>query len=278
MTEALRNDAPPVVGACLPVDALADHRDWLFDMDRDLELQTFHQAEVLDGDWRTPADEAKRLLDGFKGRLGIHGPFWGFAIDSLDPEIRKVVSRRMMQGLDVCERTGATLMVIHSPYNRWSAQNFGQLPGAHERVIDMVASTLEPAIKRAEEAGVVLAMENIQDIDPAARRRLCAHFGSPSLKLSIDTGHAQIAHVTDGAPPVDYFVRDAGADLVHVHLQDCDGYADRHWSLGEGSIRWRAVFDALAGIDAAPRLVLELRDKGRLPESMAFLEAAGLAR
>jgi len=278
MLDARRNDTPPVIGACLPVEALAEHRDWLFEMDRDLELQTFHLAETLDGDWQSLADEAKRVLDGFQGRLGIHGPFWGFTVDSLDPEIRAVVTRRMLQGLDVCARTGANLMVIHSPFSQWSRQNIPNVPGAREKLTEMVHLTLDPVIKRAEEQGVVLAMENIQDVDPADRRMLCESFGSPALQLSVDTGHAQLAHVTNGAPPVDYFIRDAGASLAHVHLQDADGYADRHWSLGEGTIRWRAVFDALAEIDATPRLVLELREKARIPEAMAFLAAEGLGR
>ena len=278
MLDARRNDPPPVIGACLPVEALAEHRDWLFDMDRDLELQTFHLAETLDGDWQALADEAARTLDGFKGRLGIHGPFWGFTVDSLDPEIRAVVTRRMMQGLDVCARTGANLMVIHSPYSQWTAQNLPNIDGAREKLAEMVRLTLDPVVRRAEDQGVVLAMENIQDVDPADRRLLCEAFDSPALKLSIDTGHAQFAHVSNGAPPVDYYIRDAGAALAHVHLQDADGYADRHWSLGEGTIRWRAVFDALAEIEAAPRLVLELRDRARIPEAMGFLEAEGLGR
>ena len=81
-----------------------------------------------------------------------------------------------------------------------------------------------------------------------------------------------------GAPPVDYYVRAAGEMLAHVHLQDCDGYADRHWSLGEGTIRWHSVFRALAEIDANPRLVLELRDYARIPDSMAYLEREGLGQ
>ncbi len=278
MYDARRNDVIPVIGACLPVESLAHYRDWLFDMDRDLEVQTFHQPGVIDGDWQTPAAEAAKALDGFRGRLGIHGPFWGFTIDSMDAGIREVVTRRMMQGLDVCERLGATLMVIHSPFTTWDAQNLDAWPNARDLLFERVHQTLDAVVKRAEDQGVTLAMENIMDVNPADRRALCDSFGSESLKLSVDTGHAHYAHGSTGAPPVDYFVRDAGADLAHVHLQDADGYADRHWSLGEGTILWPSVFRALAEIEAEPRLVLELRDKDRIPDSMAFLAAAGLAR
>jgi sugar phosphate isomerase/epimerase len=65
--------------------------------------------------------------------------------------------------------------------------------------------------------------------------------------------------------------------LAHMHLQDADGYADRHWALGEGTIRWRAVFAALTEIDANPRLVVELKDHDRIVESVQHLEALGVA-
>jgi sugar phosphate isomerase/epimerase len=64
--------------------------------------------------------------------------------------------------------------------------------------------------------------------------------------------------------------------LHHVHLQDAEGYADRHWVIGEGTIGWYAVFRALSQLQSAPRLILELRDKSGIPASMAYLEAAGL--
>ncbi|MGR3783424.1 MAG: hypothetical protein ACU0DT_19425 [Albimonas sp.] len=75
----------PVIGACLPVEELATYRDWLIEADRDLELQSFTLAETLAGDWAPLVAEAKRQLDGHKGRLGIHGPFWGFTVASMDP-------------------------------------------------------------------------------------------------------------------------------------------------------------------------------------------------
>ena len=68
------------------------------------------------------------------------------------------------------------------------------------------------------------------------------------MLLSIDTGHANYAHGSTGGPPVDYFVHAAGDMLHHVHLQDTDGYADRHWNPGEGNVSWPAVFRALRGL------------------------------
>jgi sugar phosphate isomerase/epimerase len=268
----------PVVGAALSVADLATWRDWVLEKHRDVELQSFHTADVLNDDWSGLAAEARRLLDGHQGRLGIHGPFWGFTVDSRDPDVRAVVQKRMMQGLDVCEAVRATQMVIHSPFTTWDYNNLDMEIGARDKMFTNAHLTLDTVVARAESQGVTLVMENIEDIDPLDRKRLCESFGSPALKLSIDTGHAHYAAVSTGAPPVDYFVRLAGEMLDHIHLQDADGYADRHWGLGEGTILWGAVFRAVGELTEKPRLLLELRDKAFIASSMAYLAERGLGQ
>ncbi|MDX6748546.1 TIM barrel protein [Geminicoccaceae bacterium 1502E] len=107
---------------------------------------------------------------------------------------------------------------------------------------------------------------------------LAESFASPALAVSIDTGHARYAHGSTGAAPVDFYVTAAGNRLQHVHIQDADGYADRHWEIGRGTVNWHAVFGALARLESRPRLILELRDKAAIPASVAWLEAACRAR
>jgi sugar phosphate isomerase/epimerase len=119
-------------------------------------------------------------------------------------------------------------------------------------------------------------IENIQDVRPETRRAMVDSFNSNAIALSIDTGHAQLARRMSGAPPVEDFVRDAGDQLAHVHLQDVDGHADRHWAPGEGEIEWTAVFRALAECQNAPHLVLELRNKGHIPIGYRHLSGLGL--
>ncbi len=271
------HDLPLTVGAALPVPRLGAFRDWLFEADRDVELQSFHFPGTIDGDWEPLAAEARRVLDGHKGRIGIHGPFWGFLIATPDVEVRAVVTKRMMQGLDVCAAVNATQMVIHSPFSTWITHNLLPGSGGFTAMIEDAHAVLDPVVARAAAQGVTLVIENVQDTDPALQNILVDSFESPFVRTSVDTGHAQIAHASGEAPPVDYFIRAAGARLHHVHLQDVDGYADRHWPPGQGSIPWHAVFGALAALDQRPRLLIELRDSGGIPEAMRYLGEAGLA-
>jgi sugar phosphate isomerase/epimerase len=267
----------PTVGVALTSTSLPRYRDWIFERQRDLEIQDFVQPAMLDGDWRARVGELRRLLDGFTGRLGIHGPFFGFKIDSMDPLIRAVVTRRLLQGVEICEALGATQMVMHSPYTTWDHNNLDVIPGARAGIIERVQATLKDVVKRAEGIGCELVIENIEDKDPSARVELAKSFASAAVRVSLDTGHANYAHHSTGAPPVDFYVDAAGDALAHVHLQDTDGYADRHWLPGEGNLNWRAIFRALGRLSSRPRLIIEVRDQTNIRAGAAHLAALGLA-
>ncbi len=267
----------PVVGAQLTVLDLDRHRDWLIEKNRDLELPEFCMADIL----RAPGpfiDQAKKKLDGWQGRLGIHGPFIGFEVDTKDRDVRKIVQTRMDQGLDVCEALSAVQMVIHSPYDPWDHSNLDNGPRDRSRRVAAILDTLAPALKRAEDQGVTMVLENIKDIDPAERTAVIEAAASPALRLSVDTGHAHWAHSVCGAPSADAYIAAAGETLAHVHLQDTDGLADRHWSLGEGNIDFAAIFAELARIGSRPHLIVEINDFGKVQASVAHLAKLGLAQ
>ncbi|MFQ5438151.1 MAG: sugar phosphate isomerase/epimerase family protein, partial [Paracoccaceae bacterium] len=261
-----------IIGAALSVIDLPKFRPWLLEKPRDLELQDFCFSSVLNGDWSPIVDAAKVALDGFEGRVGIHGPFSGFDIDTRDEDVRAIVRKRMDQALDVCAALGAAQMVVHSPYRSWDFRNLDLRPRGRAQKIDAVHACLSGAVGRAEAQGVTLVIENIQDIDPMDRLHLARSFDSDAVRVSIDTGHAHCVHVTDGAPAVDRFIRLAGDWLGHVHLQDADGFADRHWAVGEGTICWPEVMRAIGDCGAEPHLVLELNDNAGVRASADHLE------
>ncbi len=271
-------DSLPVVGAAMPIRLLESHHNWLLESQRDLEIQDFIQPTALEGDWPGLVSETRRWLAGYTGRLGIHGPFWDLPLDAYDPLIRDVVRRRLWQGLDVCEALGATQMVVHSPYTTWSYNNLDKDDGARAKLIELCHWSMGDAVRRAENIGVTLVIENIEDRNPLDRVELARSFNSKAVAVSIDTGHTHYAHGSTGAPPVDYYVRAAGSMLSHIHLQDADGYADRHWPPGQGTILWSAVFAAIQQVNSNPRLILELRDPTRTQDAASWLMTQGLVR
>ncbi len=279
-----QRNSPAILGAAVTVEDLRTVpglKSFILERDRDVEFADFIPVAALRGDWRAIAEAAARELDGHAGRIGVHGPFLGFGIDTHDPDVRQIVAARLDACLDACiiasgGRGGAHL-VVHSPYSTWRWYNRGTAPGREEAIIERVHLCLSDAVRKAEDHGITIVIENIEDKDPAERVALARSFGSPAVKVSLDTGHAHYAHGATGAPPVDVFVRAAGDSLAHVHLQDTDAVADRHWAIGDGTIRWRAVFKALDELDEPPRLIIELNDARDIQRSAAWLAGQGLA-
>ncbi len=278
------SNSRPVVGAAVWADDL-ERIDglpgFLMDSDRDVEIRDFYLVDALRTDWSQLVETVRGKLDGHRGRVGIHGPSKGFHLDTHDPDIRAIAQARLHAGLDACLAVtgspGTGHMVVHSPYRTWDWHNLDRGPGERAKKIERVHETLREVVKRAEDEGVVIVIENVEDKDPHDRVVLARSFDSPAVKVSLDTGHAHYAHGATGAPPVDHYVRAAGAMLSHVHLQDGDGFADRHWQIGRGSIMWHSVFGALAELPEMPRLLLELKEAADLLPSAKWLAEVGLA-
>ena len=268
----------PLLGTAVTLASYAPLRDWVCGPGRAVEIQDFCQVGVLERDHADLIATWRKALDGHTGPRGIHGPFFGLDIATPDAEVRAIVQKRMLQGLAVAEALKADLMVIHSPFTHWHQLNRRNYPHVYPGLMDGAATCLKPVLARAAETGCTLVLENCDDTDPAARVDLVRQVGHPNLKVSIDTGHADICHGRYDAPHVVDYIAAAAGHLGHVHLQDVDGYADRHWHPGDGRIAWRPVFDALAALTERPRLTLEVRaNPERLPATVARLEAMGLA-
>jgi sugar phosphate isomerase/epimerase len=269
---------PPFVGAAMPTRLLPQHREWLIAGQRDLEIQDAASPDVLDGDWRAVVRQARDLLDGYTGRLGVHGPFLGLNLIGYDAKIRAATAERLLQSVEFAAALGATHMVLHSPFMFFGSPFLPHTPA--NRLGDEVAlvhATLERVLPAAEQAGITLVIENIQDTNPAPLLALVRSFASERVRMSLDIGHAFLMQRIGGPTP-DQWVRDAGDLLAHLHLQDTDGHLDRHWPPGWGTINWFALFEALGTLAHRPRLLLELREPMRIPAGATFLTERGLVQ
>ncbi len=270
----------PYVGAAMPTDKLESYRDWLIENQRDLEIQDFISPFVLDNSTERDGkiQLIKSMLDGYSGRLGIHAPFWNVPMAAMDPKIRAVVQERFTQALDVCAEIGATHMVVHSPLMFLGAPDSISKPMMGRiTLFELIHDTMEDMVKQAESIQCTLVIENIFDKYPLLLTDLVKSFDSQFVRQSLDTGHAYINYV-EGAPPPDYYVREAGSLLAHLHLQDTDGYSDRHWSIGDGKIDWKSLFDEIAIQGANPRLILELKNNDDILDATQWLNDRGLAQ
>jgi sugar phosphate isomerase/epimerase len=233
--------------------------EWLNEAGRSLEIDYFAREFVLD-DPAAHVAELRRRLDGFSGSFGIHGPVPTPSFVVGDPDIQAIVLKRFGQALDICAEIGATHMVVHSPF-----LFLGRPYMTHDNkdilalTIRRAADLIGPVAERARERGVTLCLENIFDTAPEPMCELIDLVDSPSLKLSLDIGHAAVA--SSMAP--DFWIKAMGARLAHLHISDSDGQADRHWVPGEGLLPWARMFRELNMLEQDMRLIMEFRVEDR---------------
>jgi sugar phosphate isomerase/epimerase len=183
----------------------------------------------------------------------------------------------LRQSLRIGAELVASHMVIHSPFTTFGSPYITHSSKSYkQREIVTVQGLLEKLLPMAERVKCQLVIENIYDTNPALLIELVSGIDSPYLGLSIDTGHAYLTSLIGGPSP-DQWIRETGPWLGHVHLQDTDGLADRHWKIGRGRINWYAVFDALSEVETGPRLILEMRKLDDIATSQRWLAEQGLA-
>jgi len=152
--------------------------------------------------------------------------------------------KSMQNQIDFAKYVGAIIFVAH---------DFHLSPSTERNTIADHGMAGE-IIAYAEEQGVQLALENgnYEMLEEALEKH-------PTVKVCFDTGHA--------AFPVQYPHRDIDlpyhgfeqmidlvkSRLVHVHLQDCRGFADDHQPLGVrhgiGEERWQYLLAAMKEYD-----------------------------
>jgi len=267
----------PLVGAAIQVKDLQSHLEWILADQRDLEIQDPSFGDILDGDWQASVKKARDLLDGYTGRLGIHGPWHGLPLLIYDRRVIDLVVMRLKQALEFAAAIGATHMVLHSPF-----EFYGHPEIAHSwdqylaKEIKQVHLVLEDVLPRAEQVGCMLVMEVSYDTHTLPLLELVRSFKSDNVQLSLDTGHAAVLQRIGGPPP-ETWVREGGRLLKHVHLQDTDGLLDRHWPPGKGKLDWSAFFNALNKLDHQPRLLLEI-SPDKIVQAFRWLSERGFVR
>jgi sugar phosphate isomerase/epimerase len=265
------------LGAALRINELPAQLEWLWQHGgRDVELQDPCYAGFLEGDWRTSARAALELLTSYGGRIGVHGAYDGLENASFDPVVQRFVTARHLTSLEFAESVGATQVVVHSPFTYFGRPNANHtLETGLARQLEYVHATFAPVVSRAAEIGCELVFENIYDRATFALLELVRSFGSSHVRLSLDVGHAHLMHLL-GGPSIDTWLLEGAELLSHVHLQDNDGAADRHWACGDGQIDWLPVLDSLKRMATQSRLLLEVSPDD-LARAAAHLTATGLA-
>ena len=162
---------------------------------------------------------------------------------------RKAGVERVRRMIDITAEMGGDTVAgpIYSPVRHLT----GRARSSDEW--DWCVEGLGAAARHAQKTGILLAIEPLNRFEThvlntaADAARLAKEVGSPSLKVQIDTFHANIEEKDTAAA-----IRSTGPLVGHFHASESDRGVP-----GTGQVRWKEAFAALKEIDYRGWITIE---------------------
>ncbi|MCS7240027.1 MAG: sugar phosphate isomerase/epimerase [Candidatus Bipolaricaulota bacterium] len=206
-----------------------------------------------------------RHLSGDGLRVSLHMPIHGV---NLTWPVRSVAAASLgevARTIDLAAEINADVVVIHPGK---IPEEYASFPQWLVRSRELLRFALAVLLKKAEKAGVRLALENLggtrdRGLVQTAEEHLALLQEFPELWACFDLGHLH----TLGGSPKDY-IKSISHRLIHVHLHDNLGDWDAHLSLGEGNAPWVETLQTLEELGFSGRIILEIPDPQKLTESL----------
>ncbi|KJS00361.1 MAG: sugar phosphate isomerase [Desulfobulbaceae bacterium BRH_c16a] len=199
---------------------------------------------------------ATALKDNDLG-LVCHLPTFVSTAD-LTESLRRASVTEMRQSLDVAFALGAEKVVLHPSI----AGGMGAfvLATAKGYAFDFLAEMVEAA----RQLNITICLENmfprnLLGVLPDDFQEIFTVF--PSLKFTLDTGHANIDGQQDGR--LMRLAERFGDRIGHLHFSDNHGKRDDHLAIGKGIIDFPGLVRHLKKIGYDDTLTLEVFDKDR---------------
>lgn len=179
----------------------------------------------------------------------IHLPFAPFSIldpASTDRMVRDSIVAFQSELIKAAADSGVDIAVIHpsgEPYRE------------EERPMRLACAvdTIGRLHKAAQEAGIVLALENLPRTCLGRNASDILYFlrNIPALSVCFDTNH-------NLSEPNTAFIRAIGEKIVTLHVSDYDFADEKHWFPMKGKNPWNAIFRALEEVNYNGRFTYEV--------------------
>lgn len=202
------------------------------------------------------ADITRALQDNGLG-LVCHLPTFVSTAD-LTETIRRASVEEMHRSLDVAYALGAEKVVLHP------SMVVGMGAFALDKVRGYAFEFLTDIVQIAQQMNMIICFENlfpkcIIGVEPDEFDEIFKLF--PSLRLTLDTGHANIDD--QGKGRLMLLAERFGERVGHLHFSDNHGKRDDHLAIGEGNINFSGLVETLKRIGYDDTLTFEVFDKDR---------------
>jgi sugar phosphate isomerase/epimerase len=176
----------------------------------------------------------------------------------LTESLRRASVMEMLLSLNAAAELGAEKVVLHPSM----AAGMGAFVVA--TVKEYAFDFLAEMVAAAGQLGLTICLENmfprnLLGVDPDDFEEIFQAF--PSLQLTLDTGHANIADPQGRR--MQMLVQRFGKKLGHLHFSDNKGKRDDHLAIGEGNVNFSELARNLKAVGYDDTLTLEVFDKDR---------------
>ncbi len=174
----------------------------------------------------------------------MHAPFSGVNLAGINPKLREASVNEMLYSIEYAKELDCELIVVHPgiiSYPR-NLQKFQRISKENQR------DSFIQICEKAEEEKFLVCLENMPRVPPSFKQtwtgesliEIVDELNSAFLQLALDVGHCNTTDI-----PIPQMIRDFGSRIKHVHIHDNDGCHETHSVVGQGSVPWRAVIEAL---------------------------------
>lgn len=181
--------------------------------------------------------------------LSLHTPYSINPSDKI-PMIRDANISYLKRCVLIAHKLNATHVTTHIGY----CNGLPSWTRMRQDALERLVSSFKEVLEDCQELNVKMALENVNPMPKDSEffylgdslkdfEFLFSELESPYLNLCLDTGHAN----TNEGPSA--YVRKFGKKIINVHFHDNMGRYDDHLDVGEGTIPWKEVADALREIE-----------------------------
>lgn len=183
-------------------------------------------------------------------RLFLHGPFTEIHPAAIDYRARQMGMERLNEAYEVAAALGINRMIVHTGwipfiyFKSWQAEKGAEF---WQKFMSDKPSDFH------------IYVENVLDDEPYMLLDMMKRIDNPSIKLCLDTGHANAT--TPPELPVEKWIEVLGSHIGHFHLHNNDGTGDSHNAFDCGNMDMNSIFSAIGAFcDAEVTLTIEARD------------------
>ncbi|TAL22567.1 MAG: sugar phosphate isomerase/epimerase [Nitrospirae bacterium] len=216
----------------IPYEKIDSHLSFIREQRFNLEI--YFSSKTLDSISRQDLASLREKLD-YNPLLTIHAPFMDLSPGAIDSKVRAVTIERFSHVLNIAEALKVKAVVFHSGYEKWK---YSLRP---DLWLDASLETWRPLVKRADDGGVKIAIENIFEDEPANLKLLMQEMSSKNLGICFDTGHLNLFSKVK----LEDWMEALNPYIIELHLHDNNRTSDQHLPIGEGTFDFDKFFSLL---------------------------------